>query len=367
MKARITIVQPYVPMYRVDFFELLRKRLDEEGIELRLVAGVPDPEQARRADAAKLDWVEEVAWNRVRFAGRSAVVSRTRRLWSRDAGVILPLMGSNLDIYDALIERRKRGLRVGLWGHVANYTTHANPVDAFLERFQMRHADHVFAYTQSGADFAAEAGVHRARITTVRNTVPTDGIQAAIDRVTRDEVEKFCNDHAISGRTYAYIGGLDASKRVDLLAEVLDELWVQDPSAKVLVGGSGSQRHMLECASKRGQVVMLGVVGDAEKAMIAKVASALINPGRIGLVAVDALVMRLPVVTINWPFHAPEADYLVPGKDVEFTDPSAAALTRTLLSMRRTDYGHMSTPPDIRDMVENFATGVRSMVDGADA
>jgi len=33
-------------------------------------------------------------------------------------------------------------------------------------------------------------------------------------------------------------------------------------------------------------------------------------PGRVGLVAVDSFEMGLPIVTTDWPLHAPEFEYL---------------------------------------------------------
>lgn len=47
----------------------------------------------------------------------------------------------------------------------------------------------------------------------------------------------------------------------------------------------------------------------------------LLNPGRVGLVAVDALVLGLPVLTSDAGRHAPEIEYLTEGSDL-FTVPA---------------------------------------------
>jgi hypothetical protein len=53
-------------------------------------------------------------------------------------------------------------------------------------------------------------------------------------------------------------------------------------------------------------------------AALSHVSSAIWMPGRVGLVAVDALALGLPVLTTHFPFHAPELEYLVEGRSVHF-------------------------------------------------
>lgn len=45
-------------------------------------------------------------------------------------------------------------------------------------------------------------------------------------------------------------------------------------------------------------------------ATLGKIAQVCVMPGRVGLVAVDAMTLGLPIITTDWPFHAPERDYL---------------------------------------------------------
>lgn len=48
---------------------------------------------------------------------------------------------------------------------------------------------------------------------------------------------------------------------------------------------------------------------------MARCASAIVMPGRVGLVATESFVLGLPVLTTDYPFHAPEFSYLAPGED----------------------------------------------------
>ena len=92
-------------------------------------------------------------------------------------------------------------------------------------------------------------------------------------------------------------------------------------------------------------------------------------PGRVGLIAVDSFAMGLPIVTTDWPHHAPEFDYLQPGVDSVVTSDDPAAFSRAaiqLLSMpadlARTQKMCLSRWRDfsIEHMADEFADGVRS-------
>ena len=53
---KVVIIQRSLRQYRLRFFELLKARLDETGIELLLIYGEPDEIEATSGDAVDLDW-----------------------------------------------------------------------------------------------------------------------------------------------------------------------------------------------------------------------------------------------------------------------------------------------------------------------
>ena len=52
--SRVVIVQPYVPQYRLPFFERLTDTLAESGVELVVAAGSPEGAQAARGDGVDM-------------------------------------------------------------------------------------------------------------------------------------------------------------------------------------------------------------------------------------------------------------------------------------------------------------------------
>lgn len=358
------VVQPYVPKYRVPFFEALRRSLSVEGVQLNVAAGSPQGEQALRGDSTRPDWLYSARDRVVRVAGRSVTLTRTAHLWRRADAVIVPHMGSSLDSLLAVAGRR---VRVGVWGHIAPYTSEGNPIDLAIERWQLRRADHVFAYTPGGTAYARAAGVEATKVTTVMNTVDTTALTLYLSKCTTAEISAFRVAHGIpEGPVLSWMGGLDATKRVQLLVDALEVLDARGSDVHIVVAGAGSESGKLGSARDRGQVTLVGYVDGAMKATVLKMSQGVVNPGRIGLLAVDALVAQRPVLTTEWPYHAPEAEYLTEGRSrlTSADDPVAFAdlLQRAVDSFRTPAKGFLWSAPSLEDMVSNYKAGVMRML-----
>lgn len=369
MNSNVVIVQPYVPTYRQAFFERLSSTLSEKGVGCHVVAGTPGGDQKRRGDAVQPAWLTTADAKSITIRGRTVVLGSRNVPWKGADAVILGLRGTSIPVYRSLLTSSRGSLRVGLWGHVKPYVNRGSKIDLQLESYQMRFANHIFAYTPGGADYAVGRGIESTKITTVMNTVDTAGIQHWMNALTPREVEHFAEKHDIDlSRTVAFIGGMDASKRVNFLAESLDYIWQKDPSIKIIVGGMGADMPMLEESIGRGQAIALGYLDGPKKALALRSCRAICMPGRIGLIAVDALVAKVPIITTDWNFHAPESEYLVEGES-KLTAPNTPADYGT----RVIEYLEDSEPinfkselwqyPTMGDMVSNFSSGVLSMLD----
>ncbi|MDQ1218293.1 glycosyltransferase involved in cell wall biosynthesis [Microbacterium arborescens] len=363
----LSIVQPYVPRYRVAFFDGLERVLRDDDVRLRVIAGEPTKSQKARGDSATAEWLETVAPRIVEMGGRHLSLTYSRSLWRGSDAVIVPHQGSSLDAVSALARRGET--RVGVWGHIASYTSPLNVVDGMVERWQLRRAHHVFAYTPGGAEFARNTGVSPRNITTVMNTIDSDELLRALDQLSVAGARAALSERGVPDAPYlAYIGGLDESKRIRFLAESLDIAHRGGIDVHIVVLGRGDQAELLGRAVARGQVTRLGYGGVTDKAAVLRGARAVVNPGRVGLLAVDCLAARTPLITTDWPWHAPELEYLRGGSLAQLVADDAGTFAETMgVAMRGApshpaeDWPH---PPRLRDMVANFQRGVRSMLDG---
>ena len=360
---RLLIVQPYLPRYRVPFFDRLIPRLAADDIDCRVAIPTAPLVQLDRGDSADAPWTLHTQARSFDLAGRSFSMYGSAQARRGADAVITGLASTSVDTWAALYGRGRR-IPVGLWGHVRNYVSAPSALDQRLKQIQARRADHVFAYTPQGALEAQRWGVSAGKVTCVMNTIDTTELRQAQKRLTADEIAAFANKHRLQrGRTSVFIGALDATKRIDFMANVLDELWQSDPHFKILLGGHGDCHNLLMPAIKRGQVIDMGFVTPAGKALIGACASTLCMPGRVGLVAVDALALKLPIITTDWRFHAPEVDYLEEGKNlIRTTDSAFASTLRQHTEQASSTSPTTVDPPLLDDMVLRFHQGVRRML-----
>jgi len=362
MTRYLSIVQPYVPEYRKRFFEMLIEALEPADVRLTVVTTAMGAEERLRGDAIAASWVHHAHPRSISLGRRRLVVTSTLATWRDADAVIVPVMGTAIDTYVALAASRPK--RVGLWGHVASYVAPESRIDRALERLQMRAADHVFAYTIGGARAAMAAGVETGRVTAVMNSLDTAPLLEDIANISDEARASFTQTFAPNGqRLFSFIGGIDASKRISFLARSLEELHAMGSPVRVLVGGRGAQEGLLSAAVERGQVVMLGRLGGKEKALVLDSSEAILSPGRIGLLAVEALAAGRPILGASYRYNAPEAEYLVEGESLYSSIDDPKAYARLIH-----DFSRPATPPvpssypSIETMVQNFSSGVLKLL-----
>ena len=369
--TKLAIVQDYVPKYRFRFFDQLAQLLAQDGIECLVVASQPRGIPKARGDSiSTATWLRQVGSPRAvqlgthgpRFSGFG-----TDRYWRDCHGVIMGLRGTSIDLNLELAKAAASRRRIGVWGHLSHFVKPPNSLDLKIERWQMRRSDHVFAYTNDGRDVAIARGIPSWKVTAVMNSTDTCDLMNALEQLGEVDLEGFRNRHSlVPGKTFGFIGGLDSTKRIEFLSEVLSHVWTVDREIKFIVAGQGVQESCLSVAVRRGQVVMLGFGGPAEKALIMRSCQALVNPGRVGLVAVESLAAGIPILAVDWHLHAPEYGYLKPGRDVFVSQNDTSSFADLIFS--KTDEervwpehsGHQY--PTIREMTANFASGVRTML-----
>jgi hypothetical protein len=346
----VAIVQPYVPEYRVPFFEELNAGLAKHSVNLQVIAGIPEKAQALRGDSKTPNWLIASKNRNFAILGKTFVFGSNRALYKDADLVVFPLMGTLLEGSLAALTRK----RVAYWGHVGNYTKESNFLDLLIERWMMRRAAHVFAYTSSGRAAALRAGVKTTKVTAVMNTIDTRPLVEALDEVPERDL---ATPNALE---FVFIGGLDKPKRIKFLVESLDLLASRGVDFHVTVIGRGEEAKLFESLVHGRLATLVGYDQGLEKARALKGADAILSPGRIGLLAIDALVSGVPVLTTNWLFHAPEREYLVEGES-QFTSEDSTVAFADLIESQSYKLRRSNAPwvyPKLDDMVSNFSRGI---------
>lgn len=336
-RPRIAITQPYVPAYRARLFGLVVEQLGDLGVDAHVFFG-GDAEQMRRrrdrGDMAVVPWASEVETRVVRLgrSGRHLVRRRIPDEW-RGGVLLTEMQAGNLDAVLAAVRRRP----FVTWGHGASYTADEVSAATCLESWVNRRAAHVLTYTEAGRRSVLRAsGLPGDRVTSFDNSTDTAALRrelGSLDAVTLDGYRASIGlpDGA---RAALVLGALNEHKLPDLVRDTAIRAFEQDPAAWLLVAGDGpATPSFRDLADRTGRVILLGQLGTADVARAGAVSRLLLNPGRVGLVAVDALALGLPVLTSDAGRHAPEIEYLTEGDDLVTVPGTADRLATAWLDL----------------------------------
>lgn len=370
---RVVILQEYVPQYREALFDGLRVRANQDGYELIVAAGKPTGPQARRRDATLP--VGSVALRQFSFSlANRRVTIRLVPGGLRSADLtIIEHARRNIDVYSLLLPRGWRRHRLALWGHGKDFVQEVSRFRRHLHRLLARRADWYFAYTPAGAVAVEDAGLPGERITVLWNTVDTEAMRNDSVSLSDSELDRFRVANELVGMTAVFLGGLDASKRIDFLLEAGTLAHSLDSNFRLLVVGDGALRDVVvSAAADADWLQYLGPLQGREKVTALIASDVIAMPGRVGLVTVDSFVTRTPIITTDHPGHAPEFDYLEDGGNalVVPDDPKryALALIQVLQDRERLDHLRMGCEQSVGglsmdEMIERMWSGIRQAID----
>ncbi|MGW1882568.1 glycosyltransferase family 4 protein [Streptomyces sp. NPDC001970] len=385
-RRRIVVVQPYLPDYRRTFFNHVQYRLDTEGVTLEVLHGPPPPGHEARRDRSPSVFTTRVPTRRLALPGGRILLWHEVQHRAASADVlVLEQALHNLEVYPLLL-RQLIGRRVGcgpqvaFWGHGRTYTKPFSRLETSAKDTLTRLGAWFFAYTEGGATYVASRGFPRDRITVLHNSVDTAALVAARERAEKPGTSEYAESarlrdrHSlVAGRTALFLGGLDEPKRIPFLLESAERIAGELPEFRLLVAGDGASRSLVdEAASRPGSpVVAVGRATGRNAALLGAVSDVMLMPGRVGLCAVDSFALRTPVITTDWPWHAPEFEYLVHGRNAVVTrdDPETYAMAvlqvlndRTRLASLREACRRDAAAYTTDGMAERFCDGLLHML-----
>jgi glycosyltransferase involved in cell wall biosynthesis len=178
-----------------------------------------------------------------------------------------------------------------------------------------KRVDHVMTYAPSGRDYLITRGhVPAERITAIGNSTDTAALRSQLMSIQPQRGAELRAQFG-AGPVALFVGGLDASKRVDFLLKAFMEARRLNPDFRLIVAGRGElEADVRRLAAADSHLEYLPGATGQRLAELAYVSDVVWMPGRVGLVAVDALALGLSLHTTNFEFHAPEIEFLRPGE-----------------------------------------------------
>ncbi|MCS6574680.1 glycosyltransferase family 4 protein [Curtobacterium flaccumfaciens pv. flaccumfaciens] len=358
---RFAIVQEYVPAYRAPLFDKLAEALSAEGDELTVFAGEPSGTLAQRRDAVRdRPWLRKIRQREVRLLGKRLTFrALPRDVWRADL-IVVEQARRNLDVPLLLLWPRM-ARKTALWGHGPDVVKVPSRLERLYSRLITRKAAWFFAYTPSGAEWAAGIGRDPRRTTTLYNSIDVGQLQEDLRSVMTTTSE-----HQV-----CFIGGLDVSKKISELIAIGEAAHRADPAFRLAVGGDGRLRSVVQSAADRlPWLDYRGAVSGRAKAAMLRESELLLLPGRVGLAAIDSLTAGRPIVTLASSLHGPEFGYLEPGRTCVVSDGIEAAARSVVMLLR--DPQTLATMQDscrrasqkysIENMAQYFHSGLKEAV-----
>ena len=306
---KILVVQPYIPEYRQKFFSMLDTRCEENNWELTVFAPKPDKLfQLRRDASTDFVVVHEIRVFRFQMIGRQInyfILPRGTRFADYDL-VIMEQTLKNIQ-YPILLLRHFKKTKIALWGHGKTVVKKKSKFEEKLQLFLSKRADFFFSYTNLGARYLIENGFPK------NNSIVLKNSNSSVERIRNIDSKR--TGHKVkpesNGFHCCFIGALEETKGLNFLIEALPLIKQALPNFKFTFIGDGPARNLITDFVKSNRYVSwLGFRNQSKIDDICRDYSLILNPGRVGLIAVDSLFLLLPIVTLRDAQHAPEYEYI---------------------------------------------------------
>jgi glycosyltransferase involved in cell wall biosynthesis len=315
-RGRILFICEWIPRYQQSFFESLRMRLKQPGLELTVVQGDPPPRTALRGDAIRLPWALHRP-SAYLGLGERRLVWQPWRTEALHSDLVIADQASRLLLNYWLLAKQVRGrVKVALLGHGANLNVpRASPVGEWVKRHISRRAHWWFAYTEAARERVTTLGYPPERITVVQNSALTTTEKRAIELVSPEDEDRLRHELELGdGPIGLFLGSLYEEKRWRFLLSAAEQTSARLPSFVLVIAGDGPDRgELIERASGRDDVRVVGRADGSVKAELLAAARVLLLPGGLGLAITDAFAAGIPTVSTAVPTHGPEFEYIEDG------------------------------------------------------
>lgn len=310
---KVVIVQRVLPNYRVPFFQGLRDRLTENGVDLSLVYGQGNEHDRIKKDSAELAWGTRIR-NRYLIGG---YVWQPCLEHCRGADLVVVENANRLIVnYWLQLKQIFGAQKIAFWGHGKNFQG-GGWLSRIVKDRLMRFSHWWFTYTVQGKELVQLSRFPGERVTVVQNALDTTSLKRWKRDITPEEMQRKRDELQLgNGPVLLYCGGMYPEKLLPQLISESKSLNREIPSLQLILIGSGVHAYLAEEASKKYQWVhYVGPLFGRDKILHYSMADYVWCPGLVGLGVLDSIALGVPMITTEYPGHSPEIAYLRNGEN----------------------------------------------------
>jgi len=377
MQRRVSIILFRMFHYRVDFLTRLREELKKHDVMLDVYFGKPTPESIAKNDTGELPGSTEIPSYCLRLGGKEILLQiPPRRILSSELTICMQENRLLVNYFLQLYTRVARGRKFAFWGHGRNFQSlRATGVREAWKRFLLRGSDWFFAYTDASRDSLLDSGYDADKISVFNNTIDAEKFRALVGAVSEEQQRQFLDGLSIPPGAIVglFCGSMYPAKRITELLSACKLIRQEIPGFHLVCIGDGPSASEIKTAQTRDDWIhYLGVQTGLAKAQAYAVASAVLNPGLVGLHIVDSFSAGIPMLTMDYEFHSPEFAYmesghngLVTAADEAVYAAAAIALFRDSERLQQLSLGaHQSAGQySLQAMVDAYTAGILKAIE----
>lgn len=365
---KVLIIQQSLVQYRKDFFDQLRKSLQEEGVELSLVYGKGTEKEGYKNDEVDLGWSKYIPNKSIKL-GKADLIWQPclKELKGKDL-VIVESANKLILNYVLMLVRHFSMLKLGFWGHGRNRQDAPNSRSNQFKNLFLHDCNWWFAYTRGVKEFLIEKGYPANQITAVQNAIDTTLLQEQYTQISESEAQQLRVELGIVGdHVGIFCGGIYPEKQIDFLLASCLKIKEKLPDFQMIFIGAGIDApKVIEAAAQYPWMHYVGSKFGKDRVVYFKIASLFLMPGLVGLAILDSFVFETPIVTTNYAFHSPEIEYLEQGENGIMVNHSIVDYSDAVVALLSNGYYKLMVPYckvcakkySIENMVENFKSGI---------
>lgn len=366
---KVLIIYRFLPQYRVDFYNLLRNKLQENNIELSLVYGKLNNANSSKGDEVSIDWAEYINSRKFRIAGIELIWQPCLQQIKGKDLIIVEQANKLIINYYLMFKRKYSHTKVAFWGHGLDSQALPGSLANRFKKLIIKQTDWWFTYTDGVKKIVTDCGFSDRKITVVQNAIDTTILQKTYDKISKEEAEQEKDKLGINSDNIGiYCGALYKEKRIDFLIKSAVKIRAEINDFHLLIIGAGPDLNIVnEAVNKHKWVHYLGTKFGEERVVYFKISKLFLLPGAVGLAVLDAFSMQTPMITTEYPFHGPEVEYIVDEINGLVTKNSLEDYTSKVLEILNSNKKYTklvegckssTSQYTVEKMVENFAQGI---------
>ncbi len=367
---KVIIIYRFLPQYRVDFYERLKSRLDEEGYEFQLIYGKNKNNDALKKDEVEIEWAIFVP-NHLLRVGPVEILWQPCIKYLKDADLIIVEDANKLLLnYWLIISKYFSRFKLAYWGHGRNMQLPIHDFRNKIKSFILKKTDWYFAYTNGVKKYLVENNYPDTQITVVQNAIDTKTLKHFYDNINEREINDIRDELNIYGSNVGiYCGAMYPEKRIPFILESCFRIRKSIEDFHMIFIGTGIDARLIEEVAKDHKWIhYLGPRFGKDKVIFFKISSIQLMPAAVGLAVLDSFALETALVTTENPFHGPEIEYLTQGENGLITKFNVVDYSNEIIRLLR-GKGYVKLNKGCRasydkytigKMVENFVDGIKS-------